>query len=106
MPTGYYTSPQGREDDRVEYRRVPDNGLYTRIMQSSCPTKTITNGSTITDRHFVTTTTSPSGKVKVTQQQQGRYDPQEPRTVDARYEDYERERAQRRAAKKHGHSKQ
>jgi len=49
-----------------------------------------------TESHYITATTSHSGKTKVFDHQKGTYDPAAPRSSDARYEDYQRSKQRER----------
>ena len=74
-------------NDRVEYRRVPDNGLFS-------PRQSVAQQLTITvppsDNKFITTTSSSkSGRtVQVGNSRKARYQPEELRATMATYEDY------------------
>ncbi len=98
MANGYYDVQGDPVDERVRYRRVPDNGLCN-LTQSSHRT---TNNHPTSDSKYMTSRTSfsSSGRtVEVHDHKKARIDDDEPRASKATYEDYKRsqERKDRRA---------
>jgi hypothetical protein len=87
----YYTTSTSRStmaggaysEGRMEKLRVPDNGLYSRT-----PAACITSNGCISERHYITSTKSKSGKNQVFDYGTRGYDPEEPRASEARFEDY------------------
>jgi hypothetical protein len=98
--SGYADSSQSSQsrstDARSVYRRVPDNGLSPLSITPSLssPRRTTANNTPSPAAFYVTSTTSTSSKGKVETHNQGqpRYDPAEPRSKEARYEEYNRPR--------------
>ncbi len=74
-----------RKDDRTTYYRVPDNGLCYFVY---CFLRQITNKTTA--RHYITSKTSPSGKVEVIAHEKAIHDRDAPRASESR-DDYARE---------------
>jgi hypothetical protein len=92
--SGYADSSPSRSTDtaRSVTRRVPDNGLSPLSITPSLsgPRRTTTNNTPPPAGFSVTSTTSSNGKVETHNHAKPRYDSSEPRTKDARYEEYNR----------------
>jgi hypothetical protein len=98
--SGYYDSSKSSRTDarNVQYRRVPDNGLspLSSTPSQPSPCRTNANDAPPSEDKYVTSTTSRDGKVETHNHRQPRYDPEEPRTKQATYEDYNRSRVESR----------
>jgi hypothetical protein len=96
--SGYADSSQSSQsrstDARSVSRRVPDNGLSPLSITPSLssPRRTTANNTPPPAAYCVTSTTSSNGKVETHNHGKPRYDPAEPRTTEARYEEYNRSR--------------
>jgi hypothetical protein len=90
--SGYADSSRSTDSARSVYRRVPDNSLSPLSITPSLssPRRTAANNTPPLAGYYTTSTTSSSGKVETHNQGKPRYDPAEPRTKDASYEEYNR----------------
>jgi hypothetical protein len=92
--SGYADSSQSGSTDsaRSVYRRVPDNRLSPLSITPSLssPRRTTANTTPPPAGYYVTSTTSRGGKVETHNHSQPRYDSEEPRTKDARSEEFNR----------------